>query len=505
MTNDPMVSSTHTDQPASPGRTALVAVALTLVSGFVYLLIAGGFRFDFQQSSFTHHLWTADAFLHGQLHVREELIEARIEQERGNVAIQLDQWLRENHETISPSERKVWIEERARLRAVHDWTIVDGKLYGYWGPLTAVASIPWVMLFGTGVSDRMIGAVFGAINVGLFYWILRRVTSRGLLTMSETCRIALTVLFAFGTVHFFLSCAGKVWYTSQIVTLTALLCAVIAALSARLSVSAALIAGACFGAAFLGRNVTALTGLFFGILFWQRADVPGCSRLRTFVTRMLALGVPCAAAVGVQAWYNHARFGDALESGQKLQILTAGEERFVDDYLTYGQFHPHFLATNFKHYFWNLGRIRQPDGRLAPDPNGNAMFVVTPPLVYALLAWRQRRRFLLAVVAGMLPVLVALLLFRASGYLQFGNRYLLDAIPFLLLLVCAGMRGRLTAVSYSLIVLAVIVNLYGTYWMCRPMFVIVEQWVGWRPIIALVLFASVGGIALKGSGAPANE
>ena len=69
---------------------------------------------------------------------------------------------------------------------------------------------------------------------------------------------------------------------------------------------------------------------------------------------------------------------------------------------------------------------------------------ITPPLLFLFLAWRQRDAFTLALLCGAIPVVAALLLFRATGYFQFGNRYLLDAMPLLLLLVAAGMKGRLS-------------------------------------------------------------
>lgn len=491
--------STPPPQTHRSRRPAVIGFAIAAGAGLVYLLIAGNFRFDFQQTSFTHHVWIADAFLHGQLHARDELVRGRIARERPIASEVLDVRLRDAGATLSPEQRTAWIEEHARVRVFHDWTVVDGRLYGYWGPLAAVVAMPAVLLFGPDASDTLISAIVGAANVGLFYWMLRRIRARGLLTLDDSCVVALTVLFAFGTVHFFLACAGRAWFTSQLVTLTALLGATIAALSARLTVGSALLAGACFGAALLGRNFVALTAAFFIGLFWCRLAAENRGALWALLARTIAFAVPCAAAIGVQGWYNVARFGDPLESGQERLVMTTGESRFRDDYQKYGQFHPHFLARNIHHYLLNARLIPQRDGKLAPDPDGNSMFLVTPPLLYALLAWRQRRPILLALLAGTLPVFVALLLFRATGYQQFGNRYLLEVMPFLLLLVGAGMRGRLTNVSYALIVLAVAAHLYGTYWMCRPAFDIVEQWADWRPIAALLLLSAVGRVAFVAS------
>lgn len=59
--------------------------------------------------------------------------------------------------------------------------------------------------------------------------------------------------------------------------------------------------------------------------------------------------------------------------------------------------------------------------------------------------------------------LATLLLFFGTGWYNFGNRYLLDLMPLAILLIAAGMRGRLTRVSVALITLSVLVNSWGLY------------------------------------------
>jgi hypothetical protein len=56
-----------------------------------------------------------------------------------------------------------------------------------------------------------------------------------------------------------------------------------------------------------------------------------------------------------------------------------------------------------------------------------------------------------------------LLCYFATGWITFGNRYLLDLLPLGILLVAAGMEGRLTRVSVALIAVSVLVNSWGTY------------------------------------------
>ena len=64
---------------------------------------------------------------------------------------------------------------------------------------------------------------------------------------------------------------------------------------------------------------------------------------------------------------------------------------------------------------------------------------------------------------GVGACLATLLCFFATGWYNFGNRYLLDLLPLAMLLVAAGMQGRLSRVAVVLIALSVLVNAWGTY------------------------------------------
>lgn len=405
------------------------AVALAALAGAVYLVVAGGYRFDYRQTPFAHHILVADAMLHGQLHVRDDVA-------------------------------------RRMVRTLHDWTVVDGKLYGYWAPLAAIVMMPFVAAFGPTVSDRLVDACFGALNVGLFYWFLRRARQSGLVPFSESCCVALALVLAFGSVSFYLSSIGRVWFAVQVFTLTAVLGACVAIVAPSASTLSHVVAGCCFGAAILGRNITAALGLFFVVVIWLRAA--GAPRRRAAVAaRLIAFAIPCVVAIGLQALYNYERFGDAREDGAAIQIATTGDPRFAAEYRQHGLFSPYYLRRNAKYYLWNYELPVDASGRRLPDFDGNSMFLVTPPLAYVALAWRRRAPLALAAAAGVAPFFAALMLYVATGYTQFGNRYLLEGLPLLLVLVGAGMNGEVSHLAYVLVVLAVAMNAWGTYvWSC---------------------------------------
>jgi hypothetical protein len=489
-------------RPPSRARVAVVALALTAASGFVYLLVAGSFCLDFRQTDTPHHIFMADALLHGQLAVRPEALQWKMDRLRPLREAAVDRRTAAGAPPLTPASRAALVDRELRQIVYHDYALWNGRVYGYWGPLTPVVMMPLVALFGLDVSDTLISALFGAANVGLFYWLLCRADHTGLCPTSGSCRVALALLLAFGTSHFWLACAGQIWFAVQIVTLGALLLALIAAFAPANRTRDWLLCGVFFGAAILGRSVVATLGLFFLALIWIRVcggkREPVSARVVPALRRVIAFCLPAALAMGVQGLYNYGRFGSFSESGVGIQIRTRGNPRFLPSYEKYGAFSLHYVPENFKYYFWNCDFPIDSRGRRSYDPNGNSIFMMTPPLLYLFLLWRRWSAFAAAALLGAIPLVAVLLCFNGSGWMQFGPRYLLDATPLLLLLVALGMRGRITYVSYVLIVLAVGVQVFGASRMLRAQFGALQDTITVRSLLTAVILALVARVLLLG-------
>ncbi len=399
------------------------ATLLACLCGFVYLLIAGSFRFEYAQSWFAHHVLMADAMLHGQLAVRDEAfagVLARAEKDADDRFELLDR-------TQLSTERDAFRRERLERTVLQDWSPHEGRRYGYWAPLTPVVMIPFVWALGLDVSDALVSCLAGALNVGLFYALLRRADRAGVCTLDEGACTGLTLLFAFGTVHFYLACAGLVWFAAQVFATGAILAAMIAALPERNRARDAALAGTFFGLAILGRNIALLLGLFFVAAMWTRsADEP--DRARAFRRRMAAFAAPVLVALCIQLAYNAARFGSLWNDGLAIQIQTTGDPLLRERYAAHGLFNLRYVAENLRVYFANFHLPRDATGRLTYDPIGQSLFLVTPPVLFAFLAWRNRTPFTRALVLGVVPFVAALLCYFASGYAQ--TYWRLRSTPF---------------------------------------------------------------------------
>ncbi len=93
------------------------------------------------------------------------------------------------------------------------------------------------------------------------------------------------------------------------------------------------------------------------------------------------------------------------------------------------------------------------------------MFLTSPGLLFAARAdWRDPRVRWLAAAA--LVVLIPTLLYYGGGWLQYGYRYFLDSVPFVIALcgLAAVHRGRIGWGWRALIAFGTAVMAIGVYW-----------------------------------------
>jgi hypothetical protein len=440
--------------PIWPGAAAAAFV------GVIYLAAASGGTFHFRQSMFPHHVLTADAWLHGQLSVRQAALDQVRDLAEANRRPQVEAFYRERGTPLTEDE---WNRIRRRL-TLHDWAVVDGKYYTYWGPAPAALLLPYVAVAGVGASDRLAGAVIGALTVLLMYLTVREASRLGLLSTTTAAAAAVALLLGLGTVHFYLAVFSQVWFLSQIVAAFFLTLAIWAVLRSARAWWWAAIAGLAFGTAFLARNSELFTGPFFLFaLVGMARPTPAGSWVRP-LRLGVAFGGPVLAAVLLMLAFNHARFGNAFDTGLRSAVETGGNPSLKEDFREHGAFSLHYMPRNAYYYFANATLIQHTrSGAWTFDPYGNSMFFVTPALLYALRSYRRRNWLTVGAWVGSGVCLAMLLCYFATGWVTFGNRYLLDLLPLAMLLVAAGMNGRLTYVSATLILLSVLANAWGTY------------------------------------------
>lgn len=367
-------------QPLTAGLIALV----------VYLLRASMTATGFAQTDYAYFNHLADAFLHGQLYLRQ----------------------------VPP--------------VTLDLISYQDRFYLYWPPFPAVVLMPLIALFGIGLTDITYTAVFGAITVALTARFLTVLDETGLAPLSIARRGLLVISVAFGSVVLILSPVGKLWFTAQLIGWACVLLAAIAALRWA-DRRGYFLCGLALGCALLTRNALVFNGIWLAYYMLRRDwGTPWRERL---VRVAWGLG-PAVVAVGLLAWYNWARFGSLTETGLRWHNTS---EFFLADFERYGVFNLHYLKTNLREQFWSYPVLTP----LADQQwLGGGLFWMTPTLLAApwAIVRRWRDPLIAMLVLSAVVVYIPIGILMGTGWVTYGPRYLLDLMLPILVLTAIGLR-----------------------------------------------------------------
>ncbi len=404
-------------QALSVPSTPAVASALVvwILAAITYLAASwvfapGGKLFDAGRPDF---FWLADAFLHGRTWLTHSL--------------------------------GAW-----------DTVVIDGRAYVPFAPGPAFVLMPLVAVAGLATSvawEPVVNAVLSGAGVALCWSLARR------LGVSRTSdRVWVVVLFAFSTVTWWVTSRGGVWHTAQLVASIATFLGLMEAFGRRRP----LVLGLLSGAGFLARAPLAAA-----LPFWAWAVMPlhgdrgwEGGRHPSVVRRWIVLAAGFAPAFVFALWYNATRFGSPFESGYGL----AGLPDWLAAQRAQGLFALVHVPMNIDYLLLKLPAFIATFPFIKPDWLGMSVLFTSPGLLLAIRAdWRDRTSW--ALLGAALLVLVPTLLYYGGGWLQFGYRYFLDSIPFVIALVSlAAARVRVGWVWRILILFGVAVNVASVYW-----------------------------------------
>ncbi len=401
-----MAARRHGARPAArPGggdRLIWLLLGATLAA---WLFETGGALW--RTSHWSHYVYLADAFAHGQLHLFHHPAEAG------------------------------------------DMAIVAGRAFIVFGPLPALLLMPLVPFFGPATPDVLVLVLTALFAIFAFDRFLAALPD----PPDRFRRALATLTFALGTAMHYGAPMGNVWLHAQI-SATALQCWALW-MAAR---GRGWWSGVALGLSVLTRPTVALAAPLALWLLLRRGggeDPPPRARLGRAA---LALGVPVVLAVALHGLYNFARFGSFTDAGYHY-ILMGDEFKALIE--RYGRFNLHFLPHNLGGWLFALPRLEY--GALVPDGHGLSLLLTTP---FLLLLFAPRRVTTHEWVMLGTALLIALpsLLYYNDGWVQFGQRFALDWIA-LALAACALAARRVPGwLAAVLTALGVAVNAWGTLW-----------------------------------------
>lgn len=350
------------------------------------------------------------------------------------------------------------------------WSFPDKERYRWYvsfPPFPAAVIAPAVAVLGIDMPDRLFWALIAAFGPAFLYMLLRRLRESGRSQRRVREDLALTFLFAFGSVFYFVAVQGTVWFAAQSVAVPLIALYVYFALDARRPILAGLMLGLCF----LTRPTTAFLCLFFAIEalrvsredgevdpeapWWRRALQwvrtvnirPAAKRAALFAAPILLLGA-------LAMWFNAARFEDPFEFGHTyLQINWRSRiERW-------GLFNYHFFGKNLAVFSGSMPWLSLEWPHLMISRHGLALWVTTPAILLTL--WPKRvSPTIVALWAAVIPVAILDLMYQNSGWIQFGYRFALDYL--ILVFALMALTRRRFGIGFAVLMAwSIAINTFG--------------------------------------------
>lgn len=413
----------------SPRRRLLLGALLYLVCTAVFFSTAARDRI-LEHTPYNHYALLADAWLHGQLDLR------------------------------GPPPPYAGGNDFARM---------GDKWYVSFPPFPAVWLLPWVKLGGTveNVRDGQAFLWLAGVGPAVLWLVLEKLRRRGHSDRNESTNFVLALLFAVGTVYWFTSVQGTVWFAAHVVAVALgslfLLCA--------FDAERPFWSGLLLGLLFLTRPPMLLLGVLFAaeaLRMSAGGSFPTTrggtlsrvhAALRAIQLKKLALSValfslPLLALLAITLWHNNARFGSPFEFGHE-HLTVAWQSRIQK----WGLFSYHYLARNLAVVLAGLPYLAKVPSGIQINAHGLALWITTPLLLWTL--WPKKNDWLYKVVAlTTLAVALPGLLYQNTGWMQFGYRFSNDFAALGFVLLAIGQR-RFGPMFYLAAIFAVAVNAFG--------------------------------------------
>ncbi len=365
---------------------------------------------------------------------------------------------------------------------VDDLVRYKGKYYLYWPPVPALFYIPLKSVFDGKIYDHLVTASFGALNTGLVALVIILLSLKYNINLRYREIIFLTIFWAFGTVHFYMSMTGAVWFMSQISAQTFLLAAIAVMLTGiypgRLALS-----GLFFALAVYTRNNLVFSFFLFAAFYYTMNKN---ARIKAHISNaMIFLGFFFVFSF-LNMWYNAARFdGRIFDNGINYHLMS---DYFRGNFEKHGFFSPAYLLRNFYTEIIKPIPIYSvfPFFKYRPEGFGflwasPLFFLLFPAGYYYVKSMKKRISagnavknhelntggLIVMTGAALSTVFMSIVIFMimGSGWMQFGARYTLDFYIMLLIFMLFAskvMTGRkIRVIASVLILLSVYLNYFG--------------------------------------------
>jgi hypothetical protein len=317
---------------------------------------------------------------------------------------------------------------------------------GFWGvvypPTPAVILMPFVYFFGINFPQNYISYLLGAL--------LALITAKIVYLKTNSIeKFYFTLLLtAFGTIIWYLSSNGSVWYLGQI-------------------------SGAFFLTATIYESLTKrrplLVSLFFALAVFSRLQLVLSIPLILFLNwkgislkKAFFYLIPFGLLSLLFIFYNYVRFGSLFETGYSLIPGVLDEPWYSK-----GIFHFSYIKNNLQTMFLSIPIFTNSFPYFKPSWGGLSILFTTPVFLYLFFTNIKSRENIVTIISIILIATINLS-HGGTGFTQFGYRYAVDFYPLLFLLFANYLtQNDLRWYHYLLLIFSIIVNLWGVVWISK--------------------------------------
>ena len=369
----------------------------------VLTLIIYGLSYNGDVKHLNYFVPLADAFLHGRLYL---------------------------------TENPAWLNELITI---------DGRYYVVYPPMPAILLVPIVALLGRGFEQPYFSIFIGSINVGLCYLVLFKLVKK------QSIAFMMALLFGFGTMHWYHAQAGSAWYIAHIIAIFFIWLMLLESFTRKRY----WLIGLLIGCAYWSRLPAILAITFPVIYYYEDFFSFKKDRIQSLKNWFLLFGGVVLFIV-LNAGYNYLRFGVPYDISYSLLPI------FNEPWYQYGLFNIRYVPIHLQEIFTAIPTLQLSWPYFIPSLHIMALWFVTPALLLIVFA-RFKKRIALSCVLSVLVMSLPGLFHGSNGFTQFGFRFALDYLPFLIILIALGMRDRIRWYAVLLFLMSLIVNGWGIY------------------------------------------
>lgn len=350
-----------------------------------------------------------------------------------------------------------WLQGRLDLGQDYPWlelAIYEGKYFVSFPPFPSYLLIPFVLIFGTKTPDHFIALAVTVIGTIYAIKIYRQIEKEKRYTEFWVLMLYLASGYIFVTMN------GYVWFIAQSMSFTLSLMAIYYALCGKGGWSLA------FWACSVGcRPMMALYGILLICILWKgwKKENPA-GTLIELIRKKWYWVIGCGSIAISYMILNYARFGNIVEFGHN----------YLPEFTrtTTGQFNLSYLKENLGNYL-RLPQVSENGGALSFfTSDGMAFWLMGPIFITIIIAWiyaivKKRKGnmvSLLLIPALAVCHLIIICCHKTLGGWQFGNRYLLDMLPYLFLgmLLWKPQNDKFVQWNIPVLSLGFAINLIGS-------------------------------------------